>query len=156
MAFLEREIKVDLNYDRDTVFEAVKVALLKLNFSIRSENEAAKVIQADVRMTFTGGSWGDILTVSVGQGNGSGSQITVKSAAKAPTLLAGNKQSKNIEMFLSCLEEVLKEFDEVPSCNTSADTTDAVSEIKRYKELLDMGAITEEEYNQKKSQLLNL
>ncbi len=33
---------------------------------------------------------------------------------------------------------------------------DPVEEIKRYKELLDAGAITEEEYNAKKNQLLGL
>lgn len=32
--------------------------------------------------------------------------------------------------------------------------TDPVDEIKKYKELLDSGAITEEEYNTKKKQLL--
>ena len=32
--------------------------------------------------------------------------------------------------------------------------TDPVDEIKKYKELLDSGAITEEEYNAKKKQLL--
>lgn len=37
----------------------------------------------------------------------------------------------------------------------SIQTVDAVSEIKKYKELLDMGAITEEEFEIKKKQLLN-
>ena len=33
---------------------------------------------------------------------------------------------------------------------------DSVQRIKKYKDLLDMGAITEEEYNEKKKQLLNM
>ncbi len=37
----------------------------------------------------------------------------------------------------------------------SKDTTDALKGIKALKELLDMGAITEEEFEQKKQQLLN-
>ena len=32
----------------------------------------------------------------------------------------------------------------------------AADEIRKYKELLDMGAITQEEYDAKKKQLLNL
>lgn len=39
---------------------------------------------------------------------------------------------------------------------TSASTPYAADELKKYKELLDMGAITEEEFNAKKKQFLNL
>lgn len=154
MAFLERDIKVDVTYDIKTAYEAAKIALLKLGFEIRSENEAAHLIQANVKMTFTGGSWGDILTIAIESGN-NGSQVTVKSAAKAPSLLAGNKQAKNIETFLSCYTEVLQEFDEV-TLDDAAPVADVVTEIKRYKELLDIGAITEEEFAKKKQQLLGL
>ncbi len=48
------------------------------------------------------------------------------------------------------------EMPNIPA-NTSPDTAqfdNAVDEIKRYKELLDIGAITEEEFNEKKKQLL--
>lgn len=38
----------------------------------------------------------------------------------------------------------------------SKDTTDALKGVKALKELLDMGAITQEEFEQKKQQLLNL
>ncbi len=31
-----------------------------------------------------------------------------------------------------------------------------IDELKKYKELLDMGAITQEEFNKKKKELLNL
>ena len=37
----------------------------------------------------------------------------------------------------------------------SKDTTDALKGIKALKELLDMGAITQEEFDMKKKQLLN-
>lgn len=42
------------------------------------------------------------------------------------------------------------------SSSTTSESIDAVEEIKRYKELLDIGAITQEEFDAKKAQLLNL
>ena len=48
-------------------------------------------------------------------------------------------------------------------CNSKLDNTQehnsevsVVDEIKKYKELLDMGAITQEEYEKKKKELLNI
>ena len=39
--------------------------------------------------------------------------------------------------------------------NVNNQSLSNIEEIKKYKELLDMGAITEEEYNDKKKKLLN-
>lgn len=50
---------------------------------------------------------------------------------------------------------VIEATDDITS-QTSDNGIDAVKEIKRYKELLDIGAITQEEFDIKKSQLLNL
>ena len=41
-------------------------------------------------------------------------------------------------------------------CTTANEPINAANEIKQYKELLDMGAITQEEFESKKQQLLNL
>ena len=46
-----------------------------------------------------------------------------------------------------------KEIQEQLTSNSNFSVTD---EIKKYKELLDMGAITQEEYERKKKELLNL
>ena len=40
--------------------------------------------------------------------------------------------------------------------NKTPKTTDATDELKKFKELLDLGAITEEEFNSKKKELLGL
>ena len=70
---------------------------------------------------------------------------------------------------ISCLEIILNALESmkaaaeqqnntVPPAPTGApqQPLDPVSEIKKYKELLDMGAISEDEYNTKKSELLGL
>ena len=43
-----------------------------------------------------------------------------------------------------------------PAAKPAVASNGVAEEIKKYKELLDIGAITEEEYNEKKKQLLNL
>lgn len=41
------------------------------------------------------------------------------------------------------------------SCRSAQSESDVVAQLKQYKELYDMGAITEEEFSKKKSELLN-
>ena len=64
---------------------------------------------------------------------------------------------------MSCLEGVFKVNEDskgpqkveiVSSTQTSDD--DPIEKVKKLKELLDLGVITEEEFDQKKKQLLNL
>lgn len=50
----------------------------------------------------------------------------------------------------------LQIFKEQPARDISRDTTEALSGIKALKELLDMGAITQEEFDEKKKQMLNI
>lgn len=59
---------------------------------------------------------------------------------------------------LSILTVVLKknQGNQIQMTAEAAPTTSAADEIKKYKELLDMGAITEEEFSAKKKQLLGL
>ncbi len=59
------------------------------------------------------------------------------------TVVINNKENKN--------ESATKE-----ECLKSKATLGVADEIKKYKELLDSGAITQEEFEQKKKQLLNL
>ena len=59
----------------------------------------------------------------------------------------------------SCHSNDISEIEDVKANqvnNTPAPTTSPVEEIKKYKELLDMGIITQEEFDIKKKQLLGL
>ena len=58
---------------------------------------------------------------------------------------------------IQCLDIIIKKEEELNNVETqSQDNNDAVTQIKKFKELLDIGAITEEEFNTKKKELLNL
>lgn len=51
---------------------------------------------------------------------------------------------------------LIKPTEKIVSSAFGADEIDIIAEIKKYKELLDMQAITKEEFDEKKKQLLNL
>lgn len=53
-------------------------------------------------------------------------------------------------------EHQSKSAQPVPTPAAPTPSTSAADELKKYKELLDMDAITQEEYDAKKKQLLNL
>jgi hypothetical protein len=57
---------------------------------------------------------------------------------------------------LSCLELIIRDSPNNTAEPENKPTIDSVDEILRYKKLLDAGAITQEEYDAKKNQLLNM
>lgn len=155
MSLMTHEVTLDLPYSKSDCFAAAKRAIEGLGHKIISENEIIGTIQASVKMTFTSGTWGDILTVTLCEGDGR-CKMTVNSTAKSPTLMAGRQQTKNVQVFSDVLSEQLSGCQQVTQQEATAPATSAAAEIKAYKELLDMGAITQDEYDQKKKQLLGL
>lgn len=63
--------------------------------------------------------------------------------------------SNNIQEILSKFQLIIDEYD-INNRNSISSTISIPDEIKKYKELLDMGAITQEEFEEKKRQLLNM
>jgi uncharacterized membrane protein len=77
--------------------------------------------------------------------------VIINSLSKSYSMLVSYK--KNIlqliqETFESAIQEAIK------GSNSSGNSSSVADEIKKYKELLDMGAITEEEFEKKKKELL--
>lgn len=66
-------------------------------------------------------------------------------------------QTKNTAInIISLLDSMCHQTTSLESSNTSPATLSPADEILKYKNLLDNGIITQEEFNQKKQQLLNL
>ena len=70
-----------------------------------------------------------------------------------------SNDSKKYKEIYKCAQEIISKFivitDEIESKNTEKNENISVAdEIKKFKELLDMGAITQEEYDEKKKELL--
>ena len=64
-----------------------------------------------------------------------------------------SNQATNSDKIISMLDMIKKQANAQNITNLATSVAD---EIKKYKELLDIGAITIEEYEQKKKQLLNI
>ena len=63
-----------------------------------------------------------------------------------------------VEQAREIVDFIQKRKDElsVPQASTIIQQTSAADELKKFKELLDMGIITEDEFNAKKKELLGL
>ena len=66
------------------------------------------------------------------------------------------KVLEETQEILSCLELIIKENQNIAGVQDKIPKMDPTDEILKYKKLLDAGAITQEEYEEKKKQLLNL
>lgn len=66
------------------------------------------------------------------------------------------KNLEETQEILSCLELIIRENQKSLSGSENSKPADAADEILKYKKFLDAGAITQEEYEAKKKQLLNL
>lgn len=157
MGFTSRQVTLTLQYSKADCMAAATAALNELGFPIKSWSDTVGTIVADVKMALTSGTWGDILTISVSEIPSGGCSMTVDSSTKIPTLLAGDQQSKNIQRFADALQAALTRYEPVATgAAPSPSVGNVADEIKQLKELLDLGAITQEDYDAKKKQLLGL
>lgn len=157
MGFMNRETTVEVPYSEQDCYNAMLQALEGIKTAkIRSANETTKTIQASLKATFTSLSWGDDAIVQISSGANNQTKVSISSAAKAPSALAGVQQEKNISKILEAFTDALKQFAPVPQSTEGCAQPSSADEILKYKQLLDAGAITQEEYDAKKKQLLGL
>ena len=83
---------------------------------------------------------------------GSG-QLRVKSLTE---MLVIDSKTKVITEMANIVKSLISEINNVSNTVNNASNISTADEIRKYKELLDCGAITEEEFNAKKKELLNL
>lgn len=155
MSFLSSNASLEVPYTPDDCFSAMKEAASTLpKFKLKSETPAAGALQYSVGAGMTSFTWGDIVTVNITALQNGGSKVNMTSTAKAPSLLASITENKNIQDLTDAFMCALEDYEKVAAPVSTA--TSPADEIKKYKELLDMGAITQEEFDQKKKQLLGL
>ena len=156
MGFSSQDSSLELSYSKKDCFSASKSALEKVKFKITSENELLGVIQADVKAGFTSYTWGDVITITITENKDGSCKMLITSTAKVASLMAGKQQSKNITIFTNALTFELKKFQELSLDSSQVEAKSIADEIKKFKELLDVGAITEEEFETQKKKLLSM
>lgn len=157
MSFLSSDATLEVPYSPTDCFEAMKSAAETLpKFKLKSENLSAGRLQYNVSAGMTSFTWGDIVTVGLTETQNGCTKVSISSTAKAPSLLASVTENKNIEALTNAFMDKIQNYQKVEGSISTASSTSVADEIKKYKELLDMGAITQDEFDQKKKQLLNL
>lgn len=135
---------------------------LKIGIGAVLGNAVAGSIGAAVGTAMGAGSKKKSKTVSAGSANTMQTSYSVEKNSSALITLKNRDNNKIYRLSFNCnssLDAQIKCFDfsiEQTKQALVADTSMSLKGIKALKELLDMGAITQEEFEQKKRQLLNM
>lgn len=152
------EKSVFLRADPENCMIAFKDAISFMNkYSIRSENMAAYTIQVDKKAAFMTGGYGENVTFVVKPAH-RGCDILLSVSPKGlPYLLWQTNCERVAQEVLNCfLENVEGYLFNNEEDNDNRMNVSVADEIKKFKELLDLGAITQEEFDIQKKKLLGL
>lgn len=159
MGYSNQEVVLEMQYSRIDCFQAAKEAIANTKkFKMKTANETTWMLQADVPPGLTSTTWGDTVTVTIGETIRGITKVTVNSTTKTMTLMAGRQQTKNINLFVEAFSSEIEKYEKASTTDTmdSSPKPSTADEILKFKQLLDCGAITQEEFDAKKKQLLGL
>lgn len=152
----------DVNFE---INELIRKSILETKgFKFNGSNEALSVFYFKVSLSAF--SWGEKMEIQTKCNSDGTTTLNILSTSK--TGVQGNlvdfgKNRKNIEEFITLLSKNLEKYDKVLIAKESSSTrnqqmncqNNAIQQIKQLKELLDIGAITNEEFEEKKRELLD-
>ena len=152
MAFNAKEAgKQIVEYAPDDVFSALLLALSQSSaFSVKDSNGATRTIRVSAGISWT--SWGENLLITVSPVSDGFSEVAIASTSKYGIVDWGKNQ-KNFSTIMNLMSQELQYYQKVTP-KSEAESTDAVAQIRKLAELRDAGILTEEEFRQKKAELL--
>lgn len=150
------EVSVFLEHSIEDCMAAARAAINGLKkFSIKSESPAMGMIQANVAPGLTSTTWCDTVTVTFSADASGKTKMTVNSSTKVMTLAAGSQQTRNINAFVETFEVAIARYPKIKPTATTGNA-DYTQELIKLKDLVDLGILTQEEFDAKKKQLLGL
>lgn len=158
MSIVDHNQAIQVPYSLEDTFTALKSICSKLSgFSVDKFDETLKIAYLKAGVSLF--SWGENVNVTVTSSQSGGSEISILSTPKTGILFGGandmGKNRKNINTIMSALSEELKKY--TPEKLQNSTSVEIVAdEIKKLAELKNQGILTEDEFSQKKKQLLNL
>ena len=157
MAFLDHNGESEFPFKKDTVLEAVCKAVPKID-GMKIDNSDKLSGRITVKAGVTLWSWGENIPIQLTSISETKTKVQVTSAPKTGVLFGGafdmGKNRKNIERILSETSKVLSTLQPEVQLPEITNTVSVADEIKKLKELLEGGILTEEEFNQQKTKLL--
>lgn len=159
MLSIDKSITVP--YDKDSCFDAILSILPNIpRCSIESNNKLAGSISAKTSAGIS--SYGEIISITI-QSTTYGSIITASSAPKMPYLLWKNQNTKNVDDIINAFSKYASEKLKVKSSVSSspnspsikASSTSTIDRLNKLKSLYEAGAITEDEYKNKRQKIVD-
>ena len=157
MAIVDHESKIKLNYSPDDVYLALKYCVKNLPaMKIDRINDTMKRIYMKAGVSLF--SWGENITVSINSIFDGTSEVSILSTPKTGLMFGGavdmGKNRKNINDIIAALSNELKQYIPVDVNAQNNTVPDATDQIKKLAELKEQGILTEDEFSEKKKQLL--
>lgn len=163
MGITEHKQSITLEYSLKDCLDAMKIALESnlVNNGFKLERYDENLNTFFLKAGVSAFSWGEKMTVSMKSNADGTTEIEVMSTPKTGVMFGGmldmGKNRKNINKIFEQISKALEQKNKtIPNTNSKIDNSSPLEEIKKLKELLDMGAITQEEFDAKKKELLGL
>ena len=160
-----------LPYSPSDCFLALKRAAHKLSnnamFNYRTESIDETLQRVTLRAGMSWRSFGENIAITVSPAPNGTSTISITSTTRTGALVDFGKNNKNISEIMEVLSEQLKTCKKVsPQSNQKVEVTylnskqassgdDVISKLERLAKLRDSGVLTEEEFKQQKTKILN-
>ena len=160
-----------LPYSPSDCFSALKRAAHKLSnnamYNYRTENIDETLQRVTLKAGMSWRSFGENIAITVSPAPNGTSTISITSTTRTGALVDFGKNNKNISEIMEVLSEQLKTCKKVsPQSNQKVEVTylnskqassgdDVISKLERLAKLRDSGVLTEEEFKQQKTKILN-
>lgn len=160
-----------LPYSPSDCFLALKRAAHKLSnnamYNYRTENIDETLQRVTLKAGMSWRSFGENIAITVSPAPNGTSTVSITSTTRTGALVDFGKNNKNISEIMEVLSEQLKTCKKVsPQSSQKAEVTylnskpessgdDVISKLERLAKLRDSGVLTEEEFKQQKTKILN-
>jgi len=157
MAILDHNGESEFPFKRNTVFEAICKAIPTVDgMKLDSADELSGRIMVKAGVNLW--SWGENIPIQLTSLSETKTKVLITSTPKTGAMFGGafdmGKNRRNIEKILSETSKILSTLQPETQSEERINTVSIADEIQKLKRLLDDGILTEEEFNQQKSKLL--
>lgn len=157
MAFLDYNSEIDVPYTKEQVFVAIESSISRLKGMEISKIDKITghiLVKAGVSLF----SWGENIPISLSELSNGYTHICITSTPKTGALFGGvtdlGKNRKNIEQIIEAISMGLKDMTPIEEIKDESNLESIDERLQKLKELLDNGFIDQNEYNDKKKDIL--
>jgi hypothetical protein len=157
MALLDHNGESEFPFRKSTVFDAICKAVPTVDgMKIDSADQLTSRIMVKAGITLW--SWGENIPIQLTAISDTKTKVQITSSPKTGILFGGamdmGKNRKNIERILTATSNILSTLPAENHSQEIKNNSSIADELQKLKKLLDDGVLTQEEFSQQKSKLL--